>query len=76
MNQFLAWLHVGPSGVRAPAETMLLKSKPHFVRCRELQSQVIVISFEPLVTADTEPAGTSFVLEKVLSWPNIAQVRG
>lgn len=40
INQFLAWLHLGPSGARAPAEVMLLKSKPHFVRCRELQSRV------------------------------------
>lgn len=41
INQFLAWLHLDPSGqsARAPAEIMLLKSKPHFVRCRELQSQ-------------------------------------
>lgn len=54
INQFLAWLHVDPSGARAPAETMLLKSKPHFLRCRELQSQASRHSFER-VMADTEP---------------------
>ncbi|CAN0220680.1 unnamed protein product, partial [Pylaiella littoralis] len=43
INQFLAWLHPDPGGqsARAPAEVMLLKSKPHFVRCRELQKEVI-----------------------------------
>lgn len=42
MNELLAWLHPESSGqlVRAPAETMLLKSKPYFVRCRELKIQV------------------------------------
>ncbi|CAM9126800.1 unnamed protein product, partial [Ectocarpus fasciculatus] len=42
IDQFLAWLHPDPSlqSARAPAEVMLLKSKPHFVRCRELQSQI------------------------------------
>lgn len=41
MNQFLAWLHSDSSlqPARAPAEVMLLKSKPHFMRCRELKSQ-------------------------------------
>lgn len=42
MNELLAWLHPESSEqlVRAPAETMLLKSKPYFVRCRELKIQV------------------------------------
>lgn len=46
IDQFLAWLHPDPSlqSARAPAEVMLLKSKPHFVRCRELQSQVNFIT--------------------------------
>lgn len=42
MDQFLAWLR--PESTQqpamAPAEAMLLKSKPHFVQCRELRSQV------------------------------------
>lgn len=49
INQFLAWLNVDPAGARAPAEVMLLKSKPHFVRCRELQSKVGRHQFDPLV---------------------------
>ncbi|CAM9160043.1 unnamed protein product, partial [Hapterophycus canaliculatus] len=42
IGQFFAWLHPGSSDqpIRTPAEVMLLKSKPHFVRCRELQSQI------------------------------------
>lgn len=47
MNQFLAWLHPDSSlhPARAPAEVMLLKSKPHFTRCRELKTQASRLSF-------------------------------
>ncbi|CAM9264206.1 unnamed protein product [Scytosiphon promiscuus] len=46
IGQFFTWLHPGSphQSVRAPAEVMLLKSKPYFVRCRELQSQASIPS--------------------------------
>lgn len=42
MNQFLSWLQSDTLEhfTTPPAEVMLLKSKPHFVRCRELRSEV------------------------------------
>lgn len=52
MNELLAWLHPDCSGqlVRAPAETMLLKSKPYFVRCRDMKIQVTNITYTSVET--------------------------